>query len=398
MVSQLNTMAQGDAGSLIKGGVKDANALMTGYLTPFGKSFGANMNSGWYNTGQPLKPGRFELKAVVNLAFAPSSEQTFSLLEAGIGGPKTVTIGGQTATEEWKVNGNSISAANGDAPTVFGADALATTTISKTLTYTKPGAAGPTTETLASIPLVGSGVSINPIPPAAQLSVGLIKSTELMIRFIPKINQTVGDSKFSFNLWGVGVKHDFKQWIPGMAELPFDLSAIVAYSSMKTSLGFSNPILPTNGSGGTDFATPGAGSAYTYGAGEVAYNVNDYKNQALEFSSHGWNANLIISKKLSILTVYGGFRLSNAKTTVKLAGNYGVATDPYVNTSDIADTNNGKQKLVKFADPINIPMKITQPGALAGIRIKLAIIAFFAEYQVAKYSTFSAGVSLGWMN
>src|SRR5690606_34566650 len=72
------------------------------------------------------------------------------------------------------------------------------------------------------------GRNIMPIP-MAHLGIGLPKGTDLKIRFIPKIN-IGGDGELK--MFGFGIMHDVKQYIPGIKNLPFDLSGFFGYSKL----------------------------------------------------------------------------------------------------------------------------------------------------------------------
>jgi hypothetical protein len=48
--------------------------------------------------------------------------------------------------------------------------------------------------------------------PMYQLGLGLPKGFELKVRFAP----TVKMDDFQFNLFGIGIMHDVKQYIPGI--------------------------------------------------------------------------------------------------------------------------------------------------------------------------------------
>ena len=51
--------------------------------------------------------------------------------------------------------------------------------------------------------------------------------------------------------WGLGIKHDVKQWIPGINELLFSLSFAGGYSKLTSQLEFdSNGQEPTSDSAG----------------------------------------------------------------------------------------------------------------------------------------------------
>ncbi|WPP48428.1 DUF6588 family protein [Catalinimonas niigatensis] len=380
--------AQSDVADFIKGGVQDAEKLFNAYAAPFGESFGANLNAGWINTAAPLKPGRFELKLVANVAFVPTNKKTYNLDALGFRNPVMRTINGETAVEQWQYE-------NAIAPTIFGSGDDAGSII-KTLTYQDPITGEMVAEEVAELPLPsGIGIGFNPIAPAPQLSVGLPFGTEIMGRYLPGINTTSDETSIDFRgIWGIGFKHDIKQWIPGIKSLPFSLSMAFGYSSSQAELAFA-PVLPEAPSG-EQFADPDlAGTAYT---GPAIDNV-DYNEQGIAFKASAWNLNLLASKKVSVLSVYGGLRYSRAKTNVTLQGIYGVAGEPYFNQDNVNDPNNGRYTLINTdKDPIQLDMPLSQVALIGGFRLKLAFFSMFAEGNYSKYSTVSAGIGFGWMN
>lgn len=383
-----HTMAQSDAAEFVKGGIQDANKLLKAYVQPFGESFGVNMNSGWVNTAAPLKPGRFELKIVANAAFVPVNSKTYNLDALGFKQPVTRTLYGEPAIEQWQYN-------NPVAPTIFGANEE-TATIHKTLTYFDPNTNQQVTETIAELPLPsGIGIGVNPLPIVPQLSVGLPLGTEVMVRYLPAISVGSGDEAFKFEgLWGLGFKHSIKQWIPGIKQLPFGLSAVVGYTSSRSSLGF-EPMVPETPAG-EQFADPNlSGTAYE----GPAINEADYSGQGIELSSSAWNVSLLASKKIAVLSAFGGLRYARSKTNIIMTGVYGVAGEPYINEDDATDPNNGRYTLVNTEkNPINLDMPMGQMGLVGGFRLKLGIMSLFAEGTWSRYSTVSAGIGFGWMN
>lgn len=381
-------IAQSGVADIVKGGVQDANKLLKAYVQPFGESFGVNMNSGWANTAAPLKPGRFELKVVANAAFVPVNSKTYNLDALGFNNPVTRTIYGEPAIEQWEYN-------NPVAPTIFG-PITETATIRKTLTYFNPSTNQEETQTIAELPLPsGIGIGVNPLPVVPQLSVGLPLGTEIMFRYLPGVSMGSGGGGFNFNgLWGVGVKHSIKQWIPAVKQLPFSLSAVVGYTSSHSSLGF-KPIIPEAPAGG-QFADPNlAGTAYD----GPSVSETDYSKQGMELSTGAWNVSILASKKIAILSAFGGLRYASSKTSIVMTGIYGVAGEPYINENNLTDSNNGRYTLINTEEnPINLDMPIGQAGLVGGFRLKLGIMSLFAEGTWSRYSTVSAGIGLGWMN
>ena len=202
--------------------------------------------------------------------------------------------------------------------------------------------------------------------PVAQLSVGLVKGTEVMLRIFPKTK--FGDYKAGY--FGIGLKHSIKQWIPAIKDKPFELSFIGAFTSASLDMAGSN-FLPVQ----TGINNP---------AGDI------FNNQTINFASTAWNVNLVISKKLSLLTVFGGVRLSHYKKTLDLKGNYPIT---------ILD-NAGNKVISNLADPISLEGKGTNFGINGGIRIKLGFLAIFAEGSLVPggYSSATAGLNIGIFN
>lgn len=387
-MSITSLQAQSNLGEILYGGVQDTEKLLNAYMAPFGESLGANLNAGWINTAAPLKPGRFELKMVANVAFVPTREQSYNLDALGFRNPVERTYRGVSAVEEWQYS-------RAVTPTVFGERDNATT-ITKVLTYEDAVSGQVISEEIAELPLPGGlGFSFNPIAPAPQLSVGLPLGTEIMGRYLPGVSRSIDDSNIDFTgIWGIGIKHNIKQWIPGIKRLPFSMSLAIGYSATEANFSFL-PVLPQAPNGGL-FADPNLpGTAYNGPAMDPA----TYAGQGVAFRAHAWNANLLVSKKVSVLSVYGGLRYAHALTTLRMQGIYGISGEPYQNPDDTADPNNGRYSLVHTEeDPIEVHMPLNQVGLVGGFRLKLAFLSLFAEGNYSKFSTISAGIGFGWMN
>lgn len=344
--------AQGDAGALISGGVSDAQNLMKAYLGPFGESVGVQMNSGWINCGHPMKLGRFELRLSVPVTFIKTDKQSYDLDKIGLSTDTNNPDG------YWTFSGGT------KAPTFFGTDNQnALPTITKHVMINNQQ------QDISFQAPPGIGYHINPIPPAVQLSVGLIKKTEVMFRLFPK--RDFGD--FNVGLWGFGLKHDIGQWIPVISKLPFTISGVFAYSKLTT--GYNLDYSVTTPSSGTYEPEPS----------------NIPNDQQLGFDVSGWNAALLISKKIPVLTVYGGFRYMHSKTDLSLDGTY------YYYKPDTQNASAYDWTLEQLGN-FGVPFKNSQLGLTAGFRIKIAVLTISGEYNLSKYSTASVGIGLGFID
>jgi hypothetical protein len=182
----------------------------------------------------------------------------------------------------------------------------------------------------------------------AQLGIGIYKNTDLKIRFVP--NTEIGSSKFK--MLGFGVLHDIKQHIPGIKLMPFDLSVLVAYNSVQ---------------GTTDLEDGGLAKPASYdGPQEMIYKLKSWVVQAL------------ISKKFSVLTVYGGVGFSSVKTNLDVIGEY--------------EISEGAATFV-LKDPLSMKFDNAKTARLTGgLRLKFGPLYLNGEYTLQKYSTYSAGL------
>ena len=180
--------------------------------------------------------------------------------------------------------------------------------------------------------------------PMVQLGFGLPKGFELKMRFMPKTK--IGDNG-QVDLLGFGVMHDIKQYIPGIKNLPFDLSAFVGYTKLKLDVGL-------------DKAKP---------------------DQHAVFESNTTTIQGLISKKIAVLTVYGGIGYNIAKTNLAMLGNY-----EFENPPPAAPT------VVK--DPVKIDVAANGMRATVGARLKFAVFTFHADYTLQKYKALTVGFGI----
>ncbi|HHE65410.1 MAG TPA: hypothetical protein ENL09_05240 [Bacteroidetes bacterium] len=170
-----------------------------------------------------------------------------------------------------------------------------------------------------------------------QFNLGLPFGNEIMIRGFPKveISKDIGDLGF----WGIGLKHSISQYIP---LIPIDVAIQAAYQNL-------------------------------------------YVGELLTFSN--LNANLEVSKKLLMWTLYAG--VGYDKTDV--AADY-----TYEYTTLVEDENvpglylpGTAEQHIKFDVAGENEMRAT-----AGIRYSLLLLKLYADYTISKYSVFNAGIGV----
>ena len=298
----------------------DTEQLIEGYFSPLGGWYGTGLNAGWYNTGKPHTFPGFDITFGIHFITPPESAASFS--------PSLDNLFGS-------INGDPIS----ELPTFIG-DVTNIPIFYKDPTgqfvelFQAPGGGNIRTDDVWPMPYL-------------QGSIGLIKNTEILFRFTPKIDV----EELAMKYWGIGIKHDIKQWIPGISELPFDLSFVGGYSNLSSQLEL------------------------------------DQDGQELVFDVTAFNSNIVLSKKLSVFTPYLGVGYQYSKSFLELRGDY-----------TILDWD-GNQIIEGEDFTISDPFSFSFGGvngfkANAGARLKLFLFTIHLEYTMAEYSIFTFGIGL----
>lgn len=352
--------AQDDISNIFKSGVADLNKLAEGYLKPAGNSFAAGMGSNWYSTADTHSVLGFDLSIGVNVTQTPSSDRMFSL--AGLTNLKPIDPS-ITQAPSFTGSGDGVLLrlmqpqylSNGNANPLYNNGTGVITS------FTTP-----------------SGLSQYVPSASVQLTLGLPLHNDLMVRFVP----TVKTNGVETSLWGIGLKNNFKKFIPGFKLLPFDASVLVAYNKFDISYAFpaSAQITPDKlVSGGLDYIPDPQSNAYTY------------LTQGMKMSASSVTANIIVSKKLLFITPYIGFGITKTTFDLTMAGNYPTLGDA-VNTGN----NTYKMQIKNVTDPVKISSSQTLSGATFGLRFKLLpILTAHAQYTMQKYPTASVGIGIG---
>jgi hypothetical protein len=290
--------------SILSNDIAQAEKLIEAYFTPMAGSFGAALNSGWYNTAKPHSLGGFDLTLTLNTVIIPSSAKTFNIKTAG---------------------GDVFTSNDNEASTIFGnADATKMTYNNNStgldVDFEMPG-----------------GFKTPAIPlPMIQAGIGLIKNTAIDIRYMPMLN--VGDN-INVNLFGIGIKHDLLQWIPGIGDaIPMSLSLQGGYTSLNTEL--------------------------------------EILGQEVSLKTKATTINLVASKKLLMLTGYVGLGYNSATTTFAADANF-----------DLGGVQFDEKVEIKFESNNNIRANV-------GLRFNITLVTIQADYTFAEYPTATLGVGV----
>ena len=285
----------------------DAKALIEAYISPLGNSLAAGLNNGWYNTAKPHKLGGFDLTFTANFVLINDEVKTFNIDDV--------------------VEGNYFSGES--APTILGSsDANADVDIDGTTVFKMP-----------------NGLDIPTIPvPVLQVGIGLIKGTEIDIRYVPK---TKFGKAGQVSVFGFGIQHDLLQWLPIVDKIPIDLAIQAGYTKVDTDI----DLIDANG-----FVDPGTAN--------------------LDLSAT--TVNLILSKKLLMFTPYVGVGY-NSNTTVFNVENKFHIGNQWIPVADL--------KEYEFSSNNNFRSNI-------GFRVNIAVIALQANYTFSEYPTATLGIGI----
>lgn len=319
-VGSFQAYAQDDIDKFLEESVADGEKLIGAYISPAIKAFSLGMNQGWYNTAKPHKIAGVDLTFTGSLMRVPADEQLFDADALGLTNLTVVDpLTGLKKSDQ-------------SMPTILGPDTPATLSSTSTLGNTTDDFEAPSGLDL------GEDVKLlkNKMPAAMlQLGFGLPKGTDIKLRLIPKTD--LGNDS-EYKLFGIGVMHDVKQYIPGLKNLPFDLSALIGYTSMKMDVTLD----------------PGQSGLF------------EVKSTTIQG---------IISKKLSVVTFYGGLGYNIAKSRLALLGDFDINGTNYTNPVDLSFAASG--------------MRLT-----TGMRLKLAVFTFHADYTVQKYNALTVGFGI----
>ena len=302
--------AQKQVTDFLEMGVEDARIVSEAYLQPYGEMLGKSLNGGWYNSAGVHRIGGFDLTFGVNMAMVPDVGKTFDVAALL---PKM--------SAEWSLEDPNLYMA----PTAAGSmpEAL------------RPGLRyqGEPVLTLPN----GSGFDKLPAP-MVQAAVGLPWDTEVVLRFIP--STSLGDAG-KVKLYGFGVKHSLKQYIPFLKRMPMlQSSLMLGYTRLGSDVGVSY-------AGGSD--------------------------QQLEITSGAFTSRLLVGLNMPILALYTGVGYGTTNSDFALKGDFGPALgqDPFT----LGYTTNG----VDFN---------------AGLRLRFGFFAIHGDYTFGDYSMLSAGVGI----
>lgn len=287
--------------------IQDASNFLGAYFSPFSESIGAGLNRGWYNTAKPHKLAGFDVSLSINLITVSDELSSFDANSL-----------------------NNFSSSSSSTPTLLGSGEGAT------ISYQGNEFVMP-----------NQNINLKTIPiPTLNAGVGLIKGTEVNLRYIPSYNYDIGFvGKGSIELYGFGLKHDILQWLPLNKLLPFDLSFLGAFSQFNTSFEVESQSI----------------------------------RQDVSLDIRATTFNLILSKKFSVVSAYASVGQNTVNSTFTGNTNFKL----------------GSSSTLDFDLPLNIELpKSSEMQASAGVRFQFAIFTLYANQTFSSYPVTSAGIGL----
>jgi hypothetical protein len=334
-----------ELGNMMAAGKDDAQTLLKPYITPAVNAFDAPLAGGWYNTAEHHKHGGFDITFTVNAAIIPKKYESFLIDNSKLNFLKL---------EDPQIN---------ESPTIAGEK-----TTGPQIVYNVQDTAGNVYYTADAFTMP-QGFKARYIPaPMIQAGIGLIKGTDVMFRFLPNIRYEGNE----IGLWGIGGRHDIKQWIPGLKRLPvLQLSIQYGYTKLHTIVNMS----VDKGSIGAE-ALDDAESGYLW------------DDQSMKVIVQSQTANLLFAANLKVVCFYGGLGFVTTKTNLKLEGEFPTVQ---ILPGEITPV------VVAEVDPIDMEIKnqdggFTKPRVNAGIRFKLAIVTLHFDYSWENYRVLTAGL------
>jgi hypothetical protein len=324
---------ESDLIEFLNAGKNDASKMIGAYISPVVEGISYGMNGGWYHTAKAHKSLGFDIGVSVNTVFIPSSRNYFD----------------PNALELETLTSFTSDAPNGLAPTMVGPKDHTTYTVNvgdtnndgQDETATFDGPEGLDFEEQFKMSAV--------LAPTAQIGIGIYKNTEIKFRFMPEVESGASRVK----LFGLGILHDIKQHIPAIKLLPFDLAIVAGFTKVDGETGIDGVFNPS---------------------------PSDTRPQILNYSMNAWLIQALISKKISVVTFYGGIGYNSIKTTADVTGSY------------VVEYDNDTQ--VTFTDPVSLEFKNNSFRLTAGVRFKFGPIYLNGDYSFQEFNTVSVGLGV----
>lgn len=324
LIGSFTTTYAQDIDLFIEGGSEDAEKLLENYFEPAFNGFAYGLTNGWANTAKPHQFLGFDFTITASVAFVPDKRRYFTFDPSEY---SSVTLADPNRDQLPTVFGPNLNA--DEIPEIIFNEGT-----EDEVKFSSPTGLGMKEE-----------VGFSAVPaPMIQAGIGLVKETDLKVRFIPPVTQKINDIEVSVGMLGFGMMHDIKQHIPAFAFSPFEISMLAGFSRIGMEI-TPDPALPDN---------------------------------VTRIGVKGATLQVLGSKDfIKLITVYGSVGLNGAFTRVRLDGAYEI-----------------ESAIAPLIDPLDFKFSNFSPRATAGLRLNLALLTFHVDYTLQKYNTVSTGLGL----
>ncbi|MBT0607338.1 DUF6588 family protein [Aequorivita echinoideorum] len=320
--------AQENLEDLLASGIADAQRFATGYISPAAEAMIYNTSNGWVQSAEVKSFLKFDIALVVNGTFVDDSQKTFIL-----------------NTSEYNNLQFSDGSTTKEVATAFGENDPDISVFAEVKN-------GPFTQQVEfNLPQGLASANLNILPAAfLQARLGILKATELKVRYFPKIEQ----QDVEVGIFGLGIQHEVTQWLPAEKVFPIAVSGFVGYNNL---------------SGNYDFTES---------------EIIDGDNQQFDVKQNSWIFQLQASTKWPIFNLYGGLGYVTGTSNFDVLGTYRVrAGIPLLETTS------------EFNNPFSVKTKVSGVRGSLGASLQLGFVGLHADYNFAEYDNASVGLHFG---
>lgn len=308
----MGAKAQNDFDNLLSAGLEDAERFVKDYARPGPEAVVFTLANGWYNDARVKPVGDFEISFIGGISAVNSNDHKFTLnqndynflrFQEGPSVQEVSTILGQNSPDI------IMNIVEGD-------------------------------QVLGSVSLP-QGIDSKPIENLPnfiiQGSVGLPFSTELKLRFLPEVEHKEVTSQF----FGIGLQHEFTNWIPSFKVLPIAVSGFIGYNKFEGEYKFSEQ---------SSFLSA--------------------SNQTISSDIDAWHYALLVSTKLPVVNFYGSLGSAFGSSDSILVGD-------------------------ELADPIKFDSSVNGFRATLGAKLTLGFFRLNIDYSFQEFNSLNAGINFG---
>lgn len=358
--------------------VSDLTQFSENYINPGMKGLLYGINGSWYTTAKTHNKFGVDVTIAGNFAFGSDADKSFNFNSNNYN--YTTILSGQTNVPTLISENNNETILRVEIPLALPSGDFP---FNGNIINIEEGTTVPLVMDGIEFPGgIGSDLPMGALPsPMIQVGVGLPTSTDLKIRYAPKV-QT---DDFSGDLIGLGLQHNISQYFSKLGEstLPLNVSVLGAFTTMNLSYNMVDE----------DFDDP-----------------IDYRNANAEFKLNAWTVQAIGSLDFKLVSVYAGIGYNSGITNLKLNGDFDlkyeidssqtVEVQPGVDLplidvlelSGMVNINANNEVVVTVQDPIDSEFEANGMRTTIGARLNLGFFKIFADYTFQEYNTASAGI------